>query len=131
VKVNVEYLKELIEPFVKAFDEQVKETAAIKKEVKKQTAILQNMPESTGRNTAKWLERKKLPTVYMRFREEILLEKGYEPIEVLKNLYPNVTDPERTRIRKRLSKMKNELIKEGKLKKKTTKKKVPQKKKAP
>jgi hypothetical protein len=99
-EVNVNNPNDINTPIVKAIEKQTKE-------IQKQTAILENMGESTGRNTAKWLEKAKLPTVSKELREEILSDMGFEPTEVVEKLYDNLNKSERRTKAQSVSKRKS------------------------
>lgn len=98
--VNIENPKEISDPFVKAIEKQTKE-------IQKQTAILENIGESTGRNTAKWLLKADMSQNNKELQEEVLSDLGFEPIETTDKLYPNASKSERRTISQRISKNKN------------------------
>jgi hypothetical protein len=95
--VNIKNPKSISDPVVKAIENQTKE-------IQRQTAILENMGESSGRNTAKWLLKSDLAGTRVDLQEEILSEMGFEPIEVTDLLYPNAD--KRRIISQRISKNK-------------------------
>ena len=76
--------------------------------LERQTTVLEALGDTIGRSTAKWLELANLPGVQGELREDALLELGFQPVEVVDFLYPNLgkdaRKTKRTAICKRRSK---------------------------
>jgi hypothetical protein len=63
--------------------------------INRQTAVLEGMPVSIGKEVAKWLIKADLPGIRKELRESVLLEMGFRPVEIVDLLYPNVGKTER------------------------------------
>ena len=58
--------------------------------VERQNVLLQNLSEAIGKSVAKWLIKADLPNVLCEMREDIYLEMGFRPVEIVDILYPNL-----------------------------------------
>ena len=63
--------------------------------INRQTAVLEGMPVSIGREVAKWLIKADLPNVRKELQESALLEMGFRPVEIVDILYPNLGKTDR------------------------------------
>ena len=66
----------------------------------------ENLGESIGRNTAKWLLKANMSEKNKELQEEVLSDMGFAPIETTDMLYPDAGD-DRRKISQRISKKKN------------------------
>ena len=70
-----------IQPIVEAID--------------RQNAILEQLGESIGKSTARWLIKANLPGKQSELQESVYLELGFQPVEVVDLLYPNLDKTDR------------------------------------
>jgi hypothetical protein len=63
--------------------------------------------EAVGRNVAKWFLKMDMSKANSEFQEEILSDMGFEPVEIVEKLYPNVDGNKRRKHAQRISKNKS------------------------
>jgi hypothetical protein len=68
-----------------------------------ESAAFQRILDAIGRSTAKWLIKADLPNVRKELHEEALSDLGFQPVEIVDILYPNLGKSERRRKAKALS----------------------------
>jgi len=63
--------------------------------INRQTVLLEELPESIGKSIAKWLIKADLPTQKGELQVAAYLELGFQPVEVVDLLYPNLSKTDR------------------------------------
>jgi len=63
--------------------------------IDRQTAVLEGLAESIGREVAKWLIKADQPGIRNELQEEILADMGFRPVEIVDRLYPNLGKSQR------------------------------------
>ena len=63
--------------------------------INRQTVLLEELPESIGRSIAKWLIKADLPVQNLELKTKVYLELGFQPVEVVDLLFPNLSKSDR------------------------------------
>ena len=75
--------------------------------IKQQNTLLEKQPEAIGKSTAKWLIKADLPAAQSELKVLIYLEMGLMPIEIVDQVYPNLTKSARRAKAQAISKLSN------------------------
>jgi len=67
----------------------------IEEAINRNTAAVERLPESIGREVAKWMIKADLAKTCRALQEQVLSEMGFQPVEIVDLLYPNVGKKDR------------------------------------
>jgi len=84
------------------------EVQQVAKAIDRQNTILEHLGEDVGKSVARWLIKTNLPAQLRDLQCAVYLELGFQPVEIVDLLYPNLGKTDRRAkakaIRKRLHK---------------------------
>jgi len=72
--------------------------------IDRQTAVLEGLPESIGKSVAQWLVKTNLPNIRNELLEVALADLGFQPVEIVDLVYPNLDNSKRRTKAKGISK---------------------------
>ena len=58
--------------------------------IDRNTAVLEKLADATGREVAKWLIKADVAKTSRMLQEEVYSEMGFQPVEIVDMLYPNL-----------------------------------------